>query len=466
MTRHHDRSAPAGARGLEVLEPLDAHAAAQAAMGPPPGAGEFEHADAQCREVLAQQALARRRVELGKHNTRLRAAISRRVRRAIRSSAPRHTRARAASGLATSRAPRARRCPATSAVARGEWRRGGIVRWHASILPVARPGIGRRRCAARLRYAVAMQADPIERAVERVLRGLYSAALYMLVPVTVYHLIWRGFRQREYLLRWNERYAIYAQASHDSTVWVHAVSVGEVNAAAPLVNALRAARPDLRLLLTTITPTARRGVRECGAMRSSMSTCPTTCLARGALPRALPPAPGADPGTELWPNLLLGVPRPRRAGLIVNARLSERSRRGYRVLKPLVWRALRTLRGVLAQSPADGERFIKLGATRAIVTMTGNLIYDIASEDGRRSRSSSTRAAAGGGHGSRPAPTSRKKRRSSHPSSLRGRCLICCCCGRRAPRALQNGDAAGGRCGWRVSTRRLTHGPTAMMRCS
>ena len=63
-----------------------------------------------------------------------------------------------------------------------------------------------------LRYAVAMQGDFLERAVERLLRGLYSAALYLLVPVTVYHLIWRGFRQREYFQRWNERYAAYGAA--------------------------------------------------------------------------------------------------------------------------------------------------------------------------------------------------------------------------------------------------------------
>jgi 3-deoxy-D-manno-octulosonic-acid transferase len=102
-----------------------------------------------------------------------------------------------------------------------------------------------------------MRTDPIE----RLLRGLYSAALYVLVPVTVYHLIWRGFRQREYFQRWNERYAAYGDAPHAATVWVHAVSVGEVNAAAPLVDVLRATRPDLRLLVTTITPTGSSRVR-------------------------------------------------------------------------------------------------------------------------------------------------------------------------------------------------------------
>lgn len=91
--------------------------------------------------------------------------------------------------------------------------------------------------------------------IERLLRGLYSVALYLLAPVTVYHLIWRGFRQPAYFQRWLERYAVYRGPAQARTLWLHAVSVGEVNAAIPLVNALRRGRPDLRLLVTTITPT-------------------------------------------------------------------------------------------------------------------------------------------------------------------------------------------------------------------
>lgn len=102
-----------------------------------------------------------------------------------------------------------------------------------------------------------MRKDPIE----WLLRGLYSALLYLLLPVTVYHLVWRGFRVREYFNRWNERYASYTHACGRPRVWVHAVSVGEVNAAAPLVNALRAQRPDIRWVITTITPTGSERAR-------------------------------------------------------------------------------------------------------------------------------------------------------------------------------------------------------------
>mgnify|MGYP006176204569 CR=1 FL=1 len=77
------------------------------------------------------------------------------------------------------------------------------------------------------------------RTAERLLRILYSVVLYLLTPVTVYHLIWRGFRYPEYFLRWSERYGSYDTPSRPVDVWLHAVSVGEVNAALPLVQAGR-----------------------------------------------------------------------------------------------------------------------------------------------------------------------------------------------------------------------------------
>ncbi|MDH5824720.1 lipid IV(A) 3-deoxy-D-manno-octulosonic acid transferase [Luteimonas sp. RD2P54] len=215
--------------------------------------------------------------------------------------------------------------------------------------------------------------------VERLLRGLYSAVLYVLVPVTVYHLIWRGFRQAEYFQRWSERYASYADAPQPSTVWLHAVSVGEVNAAAPLIDTLLQQRPDLRLLVTTITPTGSARVTKLWGERVEHVYLPYDLS--GAVRRFLDhyrPRLGLIVETELWPNLLFccrdrGVPV-----YIVNARLSARSLRGYRLLRPLVGRALRTVRVIAAQSADDGRRFQRLGASSGQVVVTGNLKYDIA----------------------------------------------------------------------------------------
>lgn len=213
---------------------------------------------------------------------------------------------------------------------------------------------------------------------ERLLRGLYSAVLYLLAPITLYHLVWRGFRQRAYFQRWSERYASYPVGSADAPLWLHAVSVGEVNAAAPLVDRLRRDRPDLRLVVTTITPTGSERVLALWGDAVTHVYLPYDLP--GAVGRFLDnfrPALALIVETELWPNLLFacrdrGIP-----AHIINGRLSARSLRGYRVLDPLIRRALRSVRLVAAQSAEDGRRFARLGADPRTVVVTGNLKFDI-----------------------------------------------------------------------------------------
>ena len=238
-----------------------------------------------------------------------------------------------------------------------------------------------------------MRIDPFE----RLLRALYSLALYVFVPITLYHLIWRGFRQPAYFQRWNERYGVYHDAPYACTLWLHAVSVGEVNAAVPLVNALRRGRPDLRLLVTTITPTGSERVRALWGYDVEHVYLPYDLP--GAVGRFLAhyrPHLAMIMETELWPNLLFGC---RDAGVpvyILNARLSERSLRGYRVLAPIVSRALRTVHTVAAQSMADGMRFMRLGAVSGQVVETGNLKFDVNVPDTLSAFAAECRAACAG----------------------------------------------------------------------
>ncbi|KGM54756.1 3-deoxy-D-manno-octulosonic acid transferase [Lysobacter daejeonensis GH1-9] len=224
-----------------------------------------------------------------------------------------------------------------------------------------------------------MRTDPLE----RLLRGLYSAALYVLVPITLYHLVWRGFRQPAYFHRWPERYALYRGATPFArTLWVHAVSVGEVNAAVPLVNALRRGRPDLRLLVTTITPTGSERVQALWGADVEHVYLPYDLPgAVGRFLRHYRPCAALIMETELWPNLLFGCRDHGVPTFILNARLSERSLKGYRVLAPLVGRALRTVSRVAAQSAADAIRFVRLGARSGQVTEVGNLKFDVAIPD-------------------------------------------------------------------------------------
>ncbi len=236
----------------------------------------------------------------------------------------------------------------------------------------------RRARSLRHGYPVRMQADPTE----RVLRGLYSAALYLLVPVTLYHLVWRGFRQRAYFQRWDERYASYPSAGTSAPLWLHAVSVGEVNAAAPLVDRLRALRPDLQLVVTTITPTGSERVRALWGETVTHVYLPYDLP--GAVGRFLDhfrPALALIVETELWPNLLFGCRDRGIPAYILNARLSARSLRGYRVLGALIRRALGSVQLVAAQSKDDARRFLELGALPESVHVVGNLKFDMAPVD-------------------------------------------------------------------------------------
>jgi 3-deoxy-D-manno-octulosonic-acid transferase len=213
------------------------------------------------------------------------------------------------------------------------------------------------------------------------LRGLYSVALYLLLPVTAYHLIWRGFRQRAYFRRWNERYAAYRRLQDDDaprdTLWIHAVSVGEVNAAAPVVNALRKLHPHLPLLITTITPTGSARVRALWGESVQHVYLPYDIP--GAVRRFFEhfrPRAGLILETELWPNLLFGARDHGVPTYLLNGRLSARSLQGYRVLAPIVGRALRTFRRIGAQSQEDAQRFVELGAKPEQVLDLGNLKFD------------------------------------------------------------------------------------------
>lgn len=313
------------------------------------------------------------------------------------------------------------------------------------------------------RYPVEMRKDPIE----RLLRGLYSVALYLLAPVTIYHLIWRGFRHNEYFHRWAERYAVYPpeRVQPAETVWVHAVSVGEVNAAAPLVNALRREHPGLRLLVTTITPTGSERVRALWGDGVEHVYLPYDLS--GAVARFLAhfrPRLALILETELWPNLLFGCREHGVPVYVLNARLSARSLRGYRVLAPLISRALRTVRHVAAQSHADATRFVRLGAPRARVSDVGNLKYEmgiapgadaLAREFAARAGTRPAWIAASTHEGEEAAVVALHARlRERHPGLL----LLWA---PRHPERFRAVAQLAVEAGWRTATRKLTHWPDA-----
>lgn len=207
-------------------------------------------------------------------------------------------------------------------------------------------------------------------------RLIYSTIFALLVPLIPLRLLWRGRRQRGYLRHVGERFGFYPPAPDGPLIWVHAVSVGETRAAEPLVKALQARFPEHMILITHMTPTGRETSEQ--LFGDSVARC--------YLPYDLPfavsafldhyrPTFGLILETELWFNLVHACARRRLSLYLVNARLSERSARGYSLLPALSRPALAALTAVGAQTKADAKRLRALGAERVVVT--GNLKFDM-----------------------------------------------------------------------------------------
>lgn len=210
-----------------------------------------------------------------------------------------------------------------------------------------------------------------------VVRLLYLAAVYLAAPVITAMLALRGLRDRSYWRNFGQRFGLGAPLA-SSPIWVHAVSVGEVQAAATLVSALRARYPQTPLLVTTFTPTgaarARALFREAAEVRFLPFDLPGAV--RRFLDRAHPRL-AVIVETELWPNLYRQCRRRRIPLVIASARLSRRSIERYRRLGALFKETVAGGVVVAAQGEGDAERFRALGAAAERTYITGNLKFDL-----------------------------------------------------------------------------------------
>ncbi|MDY0012906.1 MAG: lipid IV(A) 3-deoxy-D-manno-octulosonic acid transferase [Rhodocyclaceae bacterium] len=228
------------------------------------------------------------------------------------------------------------------------------------------------------------------------LRLGYSLCWLALIPALVLRLLWRARRQPEYLQHISERWGAHSE-SREPTLWIHAVSVGETRAAAPLVRALLARHPDHHILLTHMTPTGRATAGELFGddPRVSSAYLPYDLpWAVAAFLERARPRLGVIMETEIWPNLFTACKRRGVPLVLANARLSERSARGYRKIGALAREALEALSVVGAQTPQDGARLTALGA--GSVQVTGNIKFDAAPPPAQQALGKAFRAQVGG----------------------------------------------------------------------
>ncbi|MED5620135.1 lipid IV(A) 3-deoxy-D-manno-octulosonic acid transferase [Ideonella sp. BN130291] len=211
----------------------------------------------------------------------------------------------------------------------------------------------------------------------RIARAGYATLLRGLTPVYLARLWWRGRRERAYRHAIPERLGVYADPKpQPGALWLHAVSLGETRAAAPLIDALRAHRPGLRLLLTHSTATGREAgvpLLQPGDVQAWLPYDTPGAVRRFL--RHFRPALGVLMETEVWPVLLIGAQQAGVPMVLANARLSMKSlRKGLR-LKRLLQPAVNSLAAVLAQTESDAQRLRAVGAPS--VQVCGNLKFDM-----------------------------------------------------------------------------------------
>ncbi len=211
------------------------------------------------------------------------------------------------------------------------------------------------------------------------MRVAYAALTYLLLPLYALYFMLRGLGNRSYWDRLGQRFGLGYPALPEGTIWVHAVSVGEVQASAPLVTTLLERFPERPLLITTVTPTGAERARK--LFGDAITHCYIPFETPTAVNRffaRLRPAFALIMETEIWPNLyracgIRGVPL-----VLVSARISPRSVGNYRRLLPLFRETLSHGILIAAQSRADADRFLSLGANRERTWVTGNIKFDIA----------------------------------------------------------------------------------------
>lgn len=210
------------------------------------------------------------------------------------------------------------------------------------------------------------------------MRSVYTCIFYLILPFLFVRLYLRGFKNPDFRKRWSERLAIYHQAHEKNVIFFHAVSVGEVESIFTLVKQLLQQQPDVKILITTMTPTGSARVK---AVMGDL-------VQHVYLPYDIPqfvqhflshfkPRLAVMLETEIWPNLFVLCKENNIPLLIINARLSQSSYQGYQKLAALAKPALNNVSAIATQTQEDADRFAALINDKNKVQVLGNIKFDM-----------------------------------------------------------------------------------------
>lgn len=209
-------------------------------------------------------------------------------------------------------------------------------------------------------------------------RHLYTLLLHLALPLIALRLALRAHKAPAYARRIKERFSFALPPLKPGGIWVHAVSVGESIAAAPMIRALQARYPELPITVTCMTPTGSERIQA--LFGDSVQHCYLPYDLPWAAARFLDrvrPRLAVVMETELWPNHIHQCARRGIPVALANARLSERSARGYARFGKLTAPMLAELSLIAVQTQAEAQRFLDLGARPDCVEVTGSIKFDL-----------------------------------------------------------------------------------------
>jgi 3-deoxy-D-manno-octulosonic-acid transferase len=210
------------------------------------------------------------------------------------------------------------------------------------------------------------------------MRFFYSIVLFLMLPFVLLRLLWRSRLAPAYRERWYERFGKVRGPYKQDGLWVHAVSVGEVLAVAPLVRHLIQNHPSLHIHITTTTPTGSAQVQRLFGVEVSHSYAPYDIpLFLMRFLDTLRPKAMLMVETEVWPNLLHYAREREVTTLLANARLSARSLRRYQRVESFAQTVFALIDHVAAQTEADADRLRKIGVKPGAIHVTGSIKFDV-----------------------------------------------------------------------------------------
>ncbi|CCN37745.1 putative 3-deoxy-D-manno-octulosonic-acid transferase [Vibrio nigripulchritudo SO65] len=215
-----------------------------------------------------------------------------------------------------------------------------------------------------------------------IVRALYTFILAIAAPFLLYGLFKKRSNKPAIGKRWKEHFGFTPNLNFDKQpIWIHAVSVGEVLAVTPFIKELNSRKPETPILLTTTTPTGAEQAEKLSAIATHRYMPIDFSFAVRRFLKITNPSQMIIVETELWPNTLHTVGKAGVPISVLNARLSDKSRRGYQKVHPLFNEISKNLTKVLCQHQEDADNFEKLGVSKEKLFVTGSIKFDITVSD-------------------------------------------------------------------------------------